>query len=187
MYTANWLLTICFFRSVYSLLLVIFGWVNALLSFTAGQDTLFQGWSKTYDEIIHQNMVTSRFIRLTPQTLKEALNAQVGKLSSCTLWFRLRSSKNESIIFIQSSFLPNSVWKSHCVLFLTHNFLFYFLRTYGVKWTEWTRRGKGEGEVKNHYLLLFVRTLMTENPMKEVADWREKGALLAVLVVKVVF
>ncbi|VDD86713.1 unnamed protein product [Enterobius vermicularis] len=36
----------------------------------------YQGWSKTYDEIIHQNMVTSRFIRLTPQTLKEALNAQ---------------------------------------------------------------------------------------------------------------
>lgn len=36
----------------------------------------YQGWSKTYDEIIHENLVPSRFINLTPQTLKEALDAQ---------------------------------------------------------------------------------------------------------------
>uniref|UniRef100_A0A0N5ADK6 MRG domain-containing protein n=1 Tax=Syphacia muris TaxID=451379 RepID=A0A0N5ADK6_9BILA len=58
----------------------------------------YQGWSKTYDEIIFQGMVPSRFISITPETLEEALNARnarreidkVDKDKKC----KRRSSKN---------------------------------------------------------------------------------------------
>lgn len=39
----------------------------------------YQGWSKTYDESIHESLVETRFLDHTPESLKEAQEAQVAR------------------------------------------------------------------------------------------------------------